>query len=297
MNRESPRTLDVETKLRSYAKSVNSNTKLQSVPCDMQKFDSVRTAAAIVNNICEQTGGLDVLICNAGVMALKDVRTSDGYDVQMQTNHLSHVLLISLVSENLKMAGESRGEARVIMHSSSARDLPWGMLDEKYFLKCKINSLGGDKMVPFLQLLGFPGTWQRYHQTKLANSAFAMEFARRLHNNNSKVKSLAADPGFAHTKLSSNSSEVSSSFTSLMVRKGQSAEDGCMPAALAAFAEDSNSGDMYIPENITTGRPIKSIVSGVPVKAKTEKLTCHSKNMDIAWASSEEALNIKIAIP
>jgi len=38
-------------------------------------------------------GGIDVLCSNAGVMALEDDATQDGYDVQMQTNHLSHFLL------------------------------------------------------------------------------------------------------------------------------------------------------------------------------------------------------------
>ena len=62
------------------------------VHCDLQRFDSVRDAAGKVK---EAFGahGLDVLVCNAGVMALKDVATPDGYDVQMQTNHLSHFLL------------------------------------------------------------------------------------------------------------------------------------------------------------------------------------------------------------
>ena len=48
------------------------------------------------NNITH-TRRPDVLVNNAGVMALPDVVTDDGYDVQMQTNHLSHFLLTSLL--------------------------------------------------------------------------------------------------------------------------------------------------------------------------------------------------------
>ena len=43
--------------------------------------------------------------------------TNDGYDVQMQTNHLSHFLLTSSVMESLKDAGDARGESRVVQHS------------------------------------------------------------------------------------------------------------------------------------------------------------------------------------
>ena len=70
-----------------------------------------------------------------------------------------------------------------------------------------------------------------------------------------------------------------------------------MPAAMAAFAEDSKSGDMYIPENYTTGKPIKSISEGVSVKLETEQLACDLKSMDVGWSSSEKALHIIIDTP
>ena len=46
-------------------------------------------------------GGLDVLCCNAGVMDLADERTVDGYEVQMQVNHLSHAILVNKLMPNL----------------------------------------------------------------------------------------------------------------------------------------------------------------------------------------------------
>lgn len=48
-----------------------------------QSFDSVRKAIATLRDATASTG-IDVLCCNAGVMALADVATKDGYDVQMQ---------------------------------------------------------------------------------------------------------------------------------------------------------------------------------------------------------------------
>ena len=57
------------------------------IECDLQSFDSVRNATKMIQAAYEK---VDVLVNNAGVMALKDYPTKNGYDVQMQTNVLSH---------------------------------------------------------------------------------------------------------------------------------------------------------------------------------------------------------------
>jgi NAD(P)-dependent dehydrogenase (short-subunit alcohol dehydrogenase family) len=54
-------------------------------------------------------------------MGMPDRATPDGFDVQMQSNHLSHFLLTSLVWPLLEVAATKRGEARVVNHSSGAR--------------------------------------------------------------------------------------------------------------------------------------------------------------------------------
>ena len=60
-------------------------------------FESVKTAAEKLNKLAQTYGGLDVLGCNAGIMAKDDIRTVDGYDIQMQaSNQLSHYLLPKL---------------------------------------------------------------------------------------------------------------------------------------------------------------------------------------------------------
>jgi len=86
------------------------------------RFASVDAAADRVRELCP--GGLDVLCNNAGVMAFADTATVDGYDVQMQTNHLSHFLLTRELMPLLEMAGQATGEARVVNHSSIARMSP-----------------------------------------------------------------------------------------------------------------------------------------------------------------------------
>eukprot|EP00892_Ulva_mutabilis_P002896 jgi/Ulvmu1/12607/UM092_0038.1 len=100
-----------------------SNGKITEISCDLQSFESVRAAGAEVLSQLGDTG-LNALVCNAGVMALPDKATGDGYDVQMQTNHLSHFLLASSVFPALQKAAEVSGSARIVGHSSGSRKWP-----------------------------------------------------------------------------------------------------------------------------------------------------------------------------
>ena len=94
---------------------------------------------------------------------MPDVATIDGYDVQMQTNHLSHFLLASIVLPALQTAAEVSGSARIVSHSSASRKSPGTPCDAKYYGK-NGGDLGGDDIGP---------RWERYHQSKLANVLFS----------------------------------------------------------------------------------------------------------------------------
>ena len=113
LNRASARSDAAKEQLEALGKGT-----VASVPCDLMDFDSVRAAGATLR---KEFDAIDVLVNNAGVMGVKDEATKDGYDVQMQTNHLSHFLLTSLAWPLLQKAAELRGEARVVQHSSGAR--------------------------------------------------------------------------------------------------------------------------------------------------------------------------------
>ena len=115
LNRASPR---AENALKQLKESCP-KAELIQVECDLQDFASVRQAAKKMTTLCAK--GLDVLCNNAGVMALADKGTIDGFDVQMQTNHLSHFLLTKQLMPYLQKSAAKNGEARVINHSSVAR--------------------------------------------------------------------------------------------------------------------------------------------------------------------------------
>jgi NAD(P)-dependent dehydrogenase (short-subunit alcohol dehydrogenase family) len=108
-------------------------------------------------------------------MAFPKKATSDGYDIQMQTNHLSHFLLTSLLMPDLEKAAQARGDARIVNHSSGARSGIGSKaaqpIQAKYMQPVTASEdLGGDD---------FAGCWQRYQQTKLANVVFTLALKAR----------------------------------------------------------------------------------------------------------------------
>ena len=187
LNRPSPRSKRIEYELRE----AYPDAEIIHVNCDLQSFRSVKTALEQVNSHCLE--GIHVLCNNAGIMAFADQATEDGYDIQMQTNHLSHFLLTCELLPLLEKGAEDQGEARIVNHSSIARMNPSKKLISKYLEK-RGGDLGGDGFLKRAR-------WVRYNQTKLANCAFTADLHHKLQTRDSKIKALVAHPGFAATQL------------------------------------------------------------------------------------------------
>lgn len=250
-----------------------SESRTTFIKCDLQDFESVEEAAEEVTKLFNEEG-FDVLVNNAGVMALEDKATKDGYDLQMQTNHLSHFKLTLMLYPLLEKRAEKVGEARVVNHSSFLRLWPPTALKSKYFQK-KGGNLGGDGTG-----MTTGGRWQRYHQTKLANSAFTVEMQKRLKKANSKVFAVCAHPGIAATSLHDTSAKgggMKSARSAL--KNSQSQEDGTMGLLKCIFDDNLKKGGLYGPKGFT-GRP-KSLHHGYLTTAKAGKLL---------WKESEKAV-------
>lgn len=241
LNRQSQRAINALNILQNEDKS---NAVL--INCDLQSFESVRKAGEQINSLL-QDKGCDVLVCNAGVMGLKDIATIDKYDVQIQTNHLSHFLLTSILWPSLKKAIELKGEARVVNHSSGARKMGNKPILPKYF-EPNGGNLGGDR---------FPGhqKWVRYQQSKLANLLFSYALMDRVPSEYSeKMKFLIAHPGPTDSGLQAKT--VKHGGTGLLdkyiirrtLKQAHSVEDGTMGIAICTCEPNVKSGDFYGPE-------------------------------------------------
>ena len=306
LNRPSERADESGARLAAMAQASSTGqvTMVQKVPLDLASFDSVRRAATKMNELlCNVFGGLDALLNNAGVMGVPDTRTPDGYDVQMQTNHLSHFLLSSLLMPSLEAAAEDRGEARIVQHSSGARSKdratdPVGNLERRYFKAGPPGSLGGDDLA---------ACFNRYHQTKLANPVLAMVLHERLQAAGSRVKSVCAEPGVAATALGANLAKGHAEAGNEIDRGSspytpQSAADGAAPLMAAAFGAGVGSGDFFMPgdfeDGTVKGMPVKCMTGGRPTptsdhireKFENEALTMDVGNRELLWEASEAAV-------
>jgi NAD(P)-dependent dehydrogenase (short-subunit alcohol dehydrogenase family) len=138
---------------------------------DLQDLASVRAFA-------EGVGGVDVLVNNAGIMAVPFAKTVDGFESQIGTNHLGHFALTNLLLPRIT--------DRVVTVSSAMHMIGWISLKDLNW-----NSR------PYL-------AWPAYGQSKLANLLFTSELQRRLTAAGSSVKAHAAHPGYSETNLQGN---------------------------------------------------------------------------------------------
>jgi NAD(P)-dependent dehydrogenase (short-subunit alcohol dehydrogenase family) len=211
-------------------------------------------------------------------MGLADVATKDGYDVQMQTNHLSHFLLTKELYPLLQRAKELRGEARVVNHTSEARRVPAVPARPEYYEK-KGGKLGGDRNGIFF---GGP-RFDRYHQSKLANAVYTLALKDRL--GESGIKAACAAPGLAATNLQVTSHQAGSMGLKEMIMLWlmyQSGEDGSMPLLKACFDPATQNGDLFEPSGWMA-------VKGPPVKVEYDALSADPEARKLLWEKSEEA--------
>ncbi|GAA1419789.1 oxidoreductase [Streptomyces thermospinosisporus] len=156
---------------RAAAATVPGSTEVRRL--DLADLASVREFAA------GWQGPLDLLINNAGVMMLPRQRTKDGFEMQFGTNHLGHFALTNLLLPHIT--------GRVVTVSSGAHRWGYGTI--------RFDDLDMDADYD-------PS--RAYGQSKLANLLFTLELQRRLTEAGSKVRSLAAHPGYSATNLQSH---------------------------------------------------------------------------------------------
>jgi NAD(P)-dependent dehydrogenase (short-subunit alcohol dehydrogenase family) len=269
LNRDSERAKNALQKLQSEVP----DGKFDAVECDLQRFKSVRAA---LETIKANYSTIDVLVNNAGVMALRDEATEDGYDVQMQTNVLSHFLL---TKELFPLLLNSK-EARIVNHSSMAR--LGSPLSAEHFEK-NGGKLGGDGTEQ--ENNNFQGPrWERYHQTKLANCTFTYGLKKRLEAANiTNVIPLLAHPGLAKTSLQvTTAADGGMDGNSELMNMAQSAEDGAAGIIRAAMDPNVNPGDFFGPSG-------QGWV-GFPELLTPEDLLLDESNIRINWEGCEKAV-------
>jgi len=246
LNRASPRTKAPLEAITKVAEGASAPPPI-SIECDLMSLASTRKAATELVTACPD--GLDVLCNNAGIMFMAEKFTSDGYEQQLQVNHIAPFLLTKIVMPALEKAASLRGEARIVQHSSIARN--GGPLEAMYFSKGEPGALGGDVA---------KARQKRYQQSKLANVVFTYALHDRLLAKGSKVKALVAHPGMAATELYTRAVDdglmaiagcikIPHCLLQRMALKNMmSIEDGAMAIAMCCLDSKAESSQFYGPK-------------------------------------------------
>ena len=234
---------------------------------DLASLTSIRDFA---HQFLSEHDQLDLLINNAGVMAIPLGRTEDGFEMQIGTNHLGHFALTGLLMNTLQ---ETTG-ARVVNVASLAHRWTRGLdMDDLNF-----EDRGYNK-------------WDAYGKSKLANLLFTLELQRRLDSKSCGVLAAAAHPGYAATNLQfvgpeQEGSKFAAGFMKIgNALMGQPASSGALPSLYAATADDISNGDYIGPGGFQQLR-------GSPRKVGRSKAARDEAAAKQLWALSEQLTGI-----
>ncbi|KAF7554382.1 hypothetical protein G7Z17_g2990 [Cylindrodendrum hubeiense] len=201
--------------------------KMELVEMDQNSLDSVRTAA---KNILAKTDEISILISNAGIMAVPDLRlTKDGHESQFGVNHLSHFLFFQLLKPALLKASTPSFQSRVVMVSAAAHRIsPIGASDDYLFQK--------SEYVP----------WIAYARSKTANVYMANQIERTYGSLGLHATSL--HPGIIGTGLSQYiPAEVVEQLTKEYATIAKSPEQGAATTIWAAIGKEwEGRGGVYL---------------------------------------------------
>lgn len=214
---------------------------------------------------------LDLLINNAGVMALPDRRTTqDGFELQFGTNHLGHFALTGLLLPALLAAPA----ARIVTVSSIAH--------RGGKIRFEDPSWNHDYK-----------PWPAYRQSKLANLYFGFELERRLSKAHANAASLVVHPGVSNTNLfqagPGQGAGLQAKLAPLVIAIiAQSDAQGALPTLYGATSPEAQGGHFYGPDGFREMR-------GHPVEVKAEAQAYDEPTAVRLWQLSEQLTGVHYA--
>jgi NAD(P)-dependent dehydrogenase (short-subunit alcohol dehydrogenase family) len=239
---------------------------------EMLDLGSLASIAAFGARMNQETGRLDLLVNNAGVMAPPTRKTTeDGFELQFGTNHLGH---FALAGQLLPLLIAAKG-ARVVTISSGAAHL--GRID--------FDNLQGER--------GYRPT-SAYGASKLANLLFSREFQRRSDANGWGIVNANAHPGYARTDLIANGPGqmrgLIGVISGLLERfMSNDAAAGALPTMLAATGKDVRPLDYFGPKGFME-------MSGAPAPARLPGKSKDDATARRLWEVSERLTGVHYGV-
>ena len=245
--------------------AANPAARLDVMALDNASLASVRAFADAFKSKYDR---LDLLLNNAGVMAIPRALTEDGFEMQLGVNHLAHFALTGLLLDVITATPEAR------IHSTSSSAAFSGAIN--------LDDLMGEKSY---------GRWTAYGQSKLANAAFATELNRRLQAAGHDTIANSSHPGFVMTNLQTNSMAESGAPLGERILYGlagpimaQDVSMGVLPQLYGSTAPEAKGGVFYGPKNYR--------VRGYPAEQKCNDALKDADLLKRFWAVSEELTGV-----
>lgn len=240
---------------------------------DLADLASVEACA---ERIARTTPRLDLLVNNAGVMAIPTRHeTVDGFEMQLGANYLGHfALTLRLLPRILAASAPRVVTLSSLAHRSGRIDFDDLQAQRRY------------------------RSWAAYCQSKLATLMFSLELERRGRAMRWPLMSNAAHPGFALTGLQSAGPRMGRDgpgmlelLTKLLAPlTSQSAAAGALPTLYAATSPDAEGGMLYGPDGFYE-------MKGSPRRAKIVEAALDREAWQRLWEVSERLTGVALAQP
>jgi NAD(P)-dependent dehydrogenase (short-subunit alcohol dehydrogenase family) len=249
-------------------KSTHPNALLEVAELDLASLKQIKAAA---KRLSAAHPAIDILMNNAGLMALPERKTVDGFEMQLGVNHLGHWALTSHLMPSLLAADA----ARVVTVSSTARTLGKPL----------------DPTNPHMH--GTYSPWTAYGNSKLANLHFAIGLQQKFEQAGIRAESLAAHPGLSRTNLQVHTAQqggvgASGPFWQWMARyTGMPASRGALSQLRAATDPAAVGGEFYGP---------KQRSRGIPVQVRIVRDEMLELAIDNLWKISEDETGVSLKI-
>jgi protochlorophyllide reductase len=227
---------------------------------------SLASVAACAKQILDQEERLDLLINNAGLMAIDEAKTEDGFEMQIGVNHLGH---FALDAQLLPLVLATPG-SRVLSMSSVGHRPGKVVTDDLNFERRRYSR------------------WPAYFQSKLANLLFSLELQRRLSAAGQSTIALTAHPGGSHTDLGTEGSGLLNKAMAPIMHLGLPPGTGVLPMLRAATDPSAGGAEFYGP---------RLFQFGGAVKEKPSRRARDAENAERLWAASERLTGITFDVP
>jgi NAD(P)-dependent dehydrogenase (short-subunit alcohol dehydrogenase family) len=262
--RDPAKTAEAEARIRVSHPSAS----LEVVPLNLGDLSVVAAAA---HSVLARHERVDLLVNNAGVMAMPQRTTADGFEMQFGVNHLGHWALTAHLLPALLRAPA----ARVVTVTSTARHRARRL----------------DPADPHMQWNY--GAWASYARSKMANLHFGLGLQQRFALAGVSASSLLAHPGLTNTDLQARAVReggagwVGAFFEVMTARSGMSPFEGARPQLRAATDPQARGGELYAPRYGSHGPAVRR-----PILRRFGL----QEQIDVLWQLSERQAGIPLRV-